>query len=216
MNDRDIDQARRSWMERYLVIGAATGALLTTRALAQPSGGKPLRPTPAQTEGPFYPVREPRDADFDLLRHGDRQYAKGQAAWVEGVVLDRSGKPLKGGVTEIWQCDEDGHYDHPRDGSKMDPSFQGFGRVTLDDQGRFRFRTIRPAVYSGRTPHIHAKVKLGRQELLTTQLYVEGHPANARDGIWRRLSEADRASVTVPYVAVSDGLRAAYQIVVDV
>jgi protocatechuate 3,4-dioxygenase beta subunit len=154
------------------------------------------------------------DADHDLLRNGSREYAKGRAAWVEGTVLDRSGKPLKGGVVEIWQCDADGHYDHPRDGSRMDAAFQGFGRVTLDGEGRFRFRTIRPSPYVGRTPHIHAKVKLGRQTLLTTQLYVEGDPGNARDGIWRRLSEAERASVTVPYANAADGLKATYRIVV--
>jgi protocatechuate 3,4-dioxygenase, beta subunit len=212
-NDR-LDEGRRIWIGHSLVLGAATGTLLATRALAQPAPAQALRPTPAQTEGPFYPQREPKDADHDLLRHGARQYTKGQAAWVEGTVLDRAGKPLKGGVVEIWQCDEDGHYDHPADGSKMDAAFQGFGRVTLDADGRFKFRTIRPANYVGRTPHIHAKVKLGRQELLTTQLYVEGDPGNARDGIWRRMSEPDRASVTVPYLTVSDGLKASYQIVV--
>jgi protocatechuate 3,4-dioxygenase beta subunit len=172
-------------------------------------------PTPAQAEGPFYPLREPMDADHDLLRNGSREYAKGRAAWVEGTVLDRSGKPLKGGVVEIWQCDADGHYDHPRDGSRMDAAFQGFGRVTLDGEGRFRFRTIRPSPYVGRTPHIHAKVKLGRQTLLTTQLYVEGDPGNARDGIWRRLSDAERAAVTVPYASGPDGLQATYRIVVQ-
>jgi len=214
MKHGELDQSRRIWMERTLALGAASGSLLATRAFAQPAGAQALRPTPSQSEGPFYPVREPKDADYDLLRHGSREYTKGKAAWVEGVVIDLSRKPLKGGVIEIWQCDEDGHYDHPRDGSKMDASFQGFGRVTLDAEGRFKFRTIRPATYAGRTPHIHAKVKLGRQELLTTQLYVEGDPGNARDGIWRRMSEPERASVTVPYQPVSDGLKASYQIVV--
>ena len=215
MKNGELDQSRRHWMARCLVVGAATGTLITTRAFAQPTDTQPLRPTPAQAEGPFYPLREPNDADHDLLRHGGKQYAKGKAAWVEGVVLDRSGKPLKGGVMEIWQCDEDGHYDHPADGSRMDAFFQGFGRVGLDAEGRFKFRTIRPAPYGGRTPHIHAKVKLGRQELLTTQLYVAGDLANARDGLWQRMSEPARASVTVPYLTVSDGLKATYQIVVE-
>lgn len=214
MKNGELDQGRRIWIGRTLAIGAAAGSLLATRALAQAANPQPLRLTPAQSEGPFYPQREPKDADHDLLRHGSSQYTKGKPAWVEGVVLDRSGKPLKGGAIEIWQCDEDGHYDHPRDGSRMDTAFQGFGRVTLDGDGRFKFRTIRPSNYVGRTPHIHAKVKLGRQELLTTQLYVAGDPGNAGDGLWRRMSEPDRAAVTVPYVAVPDGLKATYQIVV--
>jgi protocatechuate 3,4-dioxygenase, beta subunit len=215
MKDAKLDKSRRLFLARTLVLGAAGGAWMATPARAQSGGTQALLPTPAQSEGPFYPLREPADADYDLLRNGNRTYAKGNAAWVEGVVLDRAGKPLKGGVVEIWQCDADGHYDHPRDGSRMDPAFQGFGRVVLDGEGRFRFRTIRPQPYSGRTPHIHAKVKLGRQALLTTQLYVEGDPGNARDGIWRRLSEAERASVTVPYANGSDGLKATYRIVVQ-
>ena len=53
---------------------------------AQPAGVR--RPTPAQTEGPFYPVRIPADADADLLRNGNLNYGRGQPAWVEGVVSD--------------------------------------------------------------------------------------------------------------------------------
>ena len=68
--------------------------------------------------------------------------------------------------------------------------------------------------YSGRAPHIHAKIKLGTRELLTTQLYVQDDPGNARDGLWRRLSADDRAAVTSPYVAGSDGLAARYALVI--
>jgi protocatechuate 3,4-dioxygenase, beta subunit len=204
-------------VRRHLVIAAALLPFHLVSARAQKNQSlvaNRLRATPSQTEGPFYPLREPKDADFDLLRNGDRQYSKGTQAWVEGRIVDLDGTPLKGGVIEIWQCDESGHYDHPADGSKMDPNFQGFGRVQLDSAGQFKFRTIKPAAYSGRTPHIHAKVKLGKTDLLTTQLYVQDDPGNPRDGIWRRLNELDRAAVTQPYRAVTDGLQATYQLVV--
>ncbi|RCW76167.1 protocatechuate 3,4-dioxygenase [Pseudorhodoferax soli] len=181
----------------------ACPALLTARAQSAQS-----RPTPAQTEGPFYPVAFPADADNDLLRNGARRYARGQPAWLDGTLRDLEGRPVRGAQVEIWQCDEAGHYDHPGDGSRQDPAFQGFGRTTVDAEGRWRFRTIRPVPYSGRTPHIHVKVRLGQRELLTTQLYVEGDPGNARDFLWRRLDAADRAAVTLPYQAGSDGLQA--------
>ena len=71
--------------------------------------------------------------------------------------------------------------------------------MAVDADGRYRFRTIRPVAYSGRTPHIHVKVKLGARELLTTQLYVAGDPGNARDSLWRNLPEAARAAITVPF-----------------
>lgn len=182
-----------------------------TGARAQPAA--PRRPTPAQTEGPFYPVALPKDADGDLLRNGNRRYARGEPAWVEGVVTDLQGRPVAGSQVEIWQCDVAGHYHHPGDRGQADPDFQGFGRVTVGADGRWRFRTIRPAAYSGRTPHIHVKVRLERRELLTTQLYVEGDPGNERDFLWRRLG-ADRDLVTVPFHPGGDGLRAYFPIVV--
>jgi protocatechuate 3,4-dioxygenase, beta subunit len=179
---------------------------------AQPAA--PRRATPAQTEGPFYPVSIPQDSDFDLLRNGTVAYTKGQPAWVEGSVTDLQGKPLAGAQVEIWQCDEAGHYHHPGDGGRADPAFQGFGRVTLGPDGQYRFRTIRPVPYSGRTPHIHVKVKLGARELLTTQLYVAGDSHNERDFLWRNLDAQARQAVTVPFEAGADGLRASFPIVV--
>ena len=176
--------------------------------------GPALRPTPSQTEGPFYPVQLPRDSDHDLLRNGAARYGRGQPAWVEGTVTDLRGRPLADAVVEIWQCDHAGHYHHPGDGGQADPAFQGFGRVTVAADGSYRFHTIRPAPYSGRTPHIHVKVRRADRELLTTQLYVEGDPNNERDGLWRRLDPAQRRALTVPFEPGQDGLRARFPIAV--
>mgnify|MGYP000313952810 CR=1 FL=1 len=199
----------------WLGMLAAWLPLLAARPIrAQPQPSAAARTTPAQTEGPFYPVSLPADTDGDLLRQGGDAYAKGQPCWLDGQVRDASGQPLAGAVVEIWQCDADGHYRHPGDGNRADPTFQAFGRVQADSQGRYRFRTIRPVAYSGRTPHIHVKVKLGRRTLLTTQLYVAGDPGNAQDFLWRRLSDADRAVLTVSFQPVADGLRAGFDIVV--
>ena len=193
---------------------AALVALPTmwTGVRAQPAA--PLRPTPSQTEGPFYPVALPKDVDYDLLRNGALDYRRGKPAWVDGTVADLQGRPVSGAQVEIWQCDEAGHYHHPGDGGKADPAFQGFGRVTVGADGKYRFRTIKPVAYTGRTPHIHVKVKLGPRELLTTQLYVADDPGNERDGIWRRLDAQARAAVTVPFVQGSDGLQATFPIIV--
>ncbi|WP_291023748.1 protocatechuate 3,4-dioxygenase [Hydrogenophaga sp.] len=200
---------------RSLLLGSA--ALIAAPAWLSPAvAQKPgLRPTPRQTEGPFYPVALPADTDADLLRNGQVRYGKGQAARVEGTVVDLDGRALQGAVVEIWQCDEAGHYHHPGDGNRADPAFQGFGRVAVDREGRYRFRTIRPVPYSGRTPHIHVKVKLDRMELLTTQLYVHGDPGNERDGLWRRLDESGRAALTRPFEPDGEGVKARFPIVVQ-
>lgn len=173
------------------------------------------RATPGQTEGPFYPLELPADSDFDLLQSGALAYTRGQPSWVEGTVTDLQGKPVAGAQVEIWQCDEAGHYHHPRDGGRADKAFQGFGKAVVGADGQYRFRTIRPAAYTGRTPHIHVKVRLGTRQLLTTQLYVQGDPGNARDSIWRNLrDDADRAAVTVPFTPSAEGLRARFPIIV--
>lgn len=181
-------------------------------ARAQPTAARTA--TPSQTEGPFYPVRLPQDADHDLLRNGALSYRGGQPAWIEGTVVDLAGKPVRGAQVEIWQCDEKGHYHHPGDGDKADAAFQGFGRVAVGADGSYRFRTIRPVPYSGRTPHVHFKVRLGPRELLTTQLYVAGDAGNARDFLWRNLPEAGRDALTVPFTRGPDGLQARFPIVV--
>lgn len=201
---------------RLLTVGLASSVVAPawlTPTLAQPAAGR-LRATPSQTEGPFYPVQLPADNDGDLLRNGSAEYRRGTPVWLDGVVTDTAGTPVRGAQVEIWQCDHQGHYHHPGDGSRADPTFQGFGRVLVDREGRYRFRAIRPVAYSGRTPHIHVKVRLGTRELLTTQLYVAGDPGNARDFLWRNLrTDADRAALTVPFDSGTDGLQARFPIV---
>lgn len=114
-----------------------------TPALARPAAGR-LLPTPAQTEGPFYPLDLPDDSDADLLRNGHLDYAQGTPAWGEGVVTDASGVPVRGAAVEIWQCDHQGRYHHPAENGRADPAFQGYGRMAVDREGRYRFRTLRP------------------------------------------------------------------------
>ena len=204
--------SRRSLLAHGASILAITGApAWSSPALAQTA----LRPTPSQTEGPYYPIALPSDNDFDLLRNGSAVYKKGQVAWVEGVVTDTKGMPVSGAVVEIWQCDHEGNYHHPRDGGKADPNFQGFGKVAVGKDGRYRFRTLKPAPYTGRTPHIHVKVRLDRKELLTTQLYVAGDPGNDRDSLWRGLDAQERAALTRAFTPSANGMRAEFPIVVQ-
>ena len=200
-------------LRRQLLTAALVGMpALWLGARAQPAPAR--RATPAQIEGPFYPVDFPKDSDFDLLRNGGLAYPVGQASWLEGSVSDLQGRPVSGALVEIWQCDGAGHYHHAGDGGRAVSRFQGFGRVAVSADGSYRFRTIRPVAYSGRTPHIHIKVKLGRRELLTTQLYVANDPGNASDFLWQRLSAADREALTTPFVQGADGLRASFAMVV--
>lgn len=195
-------------------VAAALVALPAVWTGARAQAPATRRATPSQTEGPFYPVELPRDSDADLLRNGTLSYTRGQPVWLDGSVTDLQGKPVAGAQVEIWQCDEAGHYHHPGDGDRADKAFQGFGKVVAGADGRYRFRTIKPVAYSGRTPHIHLKVRLGQRELLTTQVYVAGDPGNERDFIWRRMDAQDRAAVTVPFAKGADGLQASFPVII--
>ena len=80
-----------------------------------------------------------------------------------------------------------GLYDHPRQSGRdrRDAAFQGYGRMMADAEGRYRFRTLKPVAYPGRTPHIHLKAATGDGRLLTSQFYLAGDPQNERDGVFR-------------------------------
>jgi protocatechuate 3,4-dioxygenase beta subunit len=165
--------------------------------------------TPAQTEGPFYPVELPADRDNDLVSvKGAAAPAKGEILLLAGAVVDLSGRPLAGARVEIWQCNALGRYHHPgdRSGAPEDPGFQGYGEFVTAADGAYSFRTIRPVPYPGRTPHIHFKVSGPGMRTLVTQMYVAGEPGNARDLLYNSLrDEAERRALTVALVRAADG-----------
>jgi protocatechuate 3,4-dioxygenase beta subunit len=152
----------------------------------------PLVPTPGQTEGPFYPVTIPADHDHDLVRvEGAAARALGRVLHLGGRVVDRWGRPVREALVEIWQCDAHGVYRHPRAPLQdmADPGFQGYGRTLVGPEGAFRFRTIRPVPYPGRTPHIHVAVVVPGTGRFVSQLYVAGEPLNERDALFRSIRD---------------------------
>ncbi|MCC2668050.1 MAG: protocatechuate 3,4-dioxygenase beta subunit [Armatimonadetes bacterium] len=162
-----------------------------------------LTRTPAQTEGPFYPDHLPLDQDNDLIiLSKSLTPAIGQVTQLSGRVLDSNGSPIKGAVVEIWQVDGNGIYLHSKcpGREKMDKNFQGFGRFETASSGEYRFRTVKPVPYPGRTPHIHFKVKKGDKELLTSQCYIKGEPLNERDGVFRGIRDPkEREAILVAF-----------------
>ena len=197
-NERNVN--RRGFLTRLasgiLVVAASGGATFAEELVR----------TPWQTEGPFYPNRLPLDKDNDLIVVSNSiTRAVGEVTHLSGRILDANGNPVKGAVIEIWQVDHHGVYLHNGSDnfSGRDKNFQGFGRFETAASGEYRFRTIKPVPYPGRTPHIHVKVKKGERELLTTQVYVKGNPQNARDGVLRGIRDPKaRESVLVDFAPV--------------
>ncbi len=76
------------------------------------------------------------------------------------------------------------------------------------------FRTIKPTIYPGRTPHIHVKVLDGDHELLTTQFYIKDDPNNARDGLFNRMSNVEANAVSMEFVQGETGTEATVNVVI--
>lgn len=122
------------------------------------------------TEGPYY-------FDVDSIRGDIREDREGTRLALAIRVRDAGTcEPLENAVVDIWHCDARGSYSgfesaSPGGGRSDDETYLRGAQVT-NGQGIVEFTTIYPGRYPGRTVHIHVKVHLDRQTLLTTQLFT--------------------------------------------
>jgi len=185
---------------------AILGCVLCGTAASPLRAQKSLRPTPSQTEGPFYPKTIPAERDADLTQVlGQGAAAKGTRLHFAGRVVTRDGVAHAGATVELWQCDVFGRYHHAGDeGSPRDDGFQGYGVATTDADGRYAFKTIRPVAYGGRVPHLHLKVRTASGATLTTQVYIEGDAAD-RDPVLAGSPKGTREQLTMALAAALGG-----------
>jgi protocatechuate 3,4-dioxygenase beta subunit len=173
----------------------ASGACATVAALGRVAAADKLRLTPAQVLGPFYPLEKPLDDDADLtMVRGHQARAEGQVVHVMGRVVNAEGEPVQRAQIEIWQANAHGRYTHPGDDNPapLDPNFEGYAKLLADADGRYRFKTIKPAGYPAgytmRPPHIHFDVA-GKHDRLITQMYFPGDPENENDPVMARVTK---------------------------
>ena len=189
------DLSRREILKMSAVL-VGSSALSSKLAAAEAA----LRRTPGQILGPFYPLNElPQNADLTRVA-GRTGRADGQVLNVMGRVLNLAGQPVRNAKVEIWQANAKGRYTHPSDTNQapLDPNFEGSTILVTDSQGRYRFKTIKPAAYPAgpdliRPAHIHFQVS-GRQDRLVTQMYFENDPYNDKDPF---LSSAGRKELLI-------------------
>jgi protocatechuate 3,4-dioxygenase beta subunit len=191
--------ARRRFLQ-----GMAFGAV----AFAAPRlFAEELIATPRLTEGPFYPDKLPLDTDNDLLIVNDAiNPAIGEITHLTGRILNSRGQPIRNAFVEIWQVDNHGAYLHSGTGNRenRDANFQGYGRFLTDSKGQYYFRTIKPVPYPGRTPHIHFGISKNCRRVFTTQMLINGHPQNDRDGVVRGLDPLAMETILVDFKPVPD------------
>jgi protocatechuate 3,4-dioxygenase beta subunit len=144
-------------------------------------------------------VRILGEHDNDLTVQHDGEPI-GERIAVTGRVFDTEGKPLRGTLVEIWQANACGRYKHRWDRwpAPLDPNFSGAGRCVTDDEGRYRFLTIKPGPYpwgnhynAWRPAHIHFSL-MGRAftQRLVTQMYFPGDPFFPYDPIFNSVGDA--------------------------
>jgi protocatechuate 3,4-dioxygenase beta subunit len=175
MNRRSKATRRRFLFNTgFLVAGwelSSAGVALTQELSATPDCRDGDEPTAPETEGPFFKPKSPQRSDL-------REPAtKGKPFELSGYVLTKSCRPVRGAVVDLWHADENGEYDNI--------GFRYRGHVITEPDGAFRFHTIMPALYPGRTRHYHVKVQAPGSHLLTTQLYFPNEPRNSRDNLFQ-------------------------------
>lgn len=155
-------------------------------------------PEAVELSGPVFGVADVTELDTDLTRQHTGE-PLGERITVTGRVLNRDGRPVRGQLVEIWQANASGRYAHQRDQhpAPLDPDFTGIGRCLTDDDGGYRFTTIKPGAYpwrnhtnAWRPAHIHFSLfGTAFTQRLVTQMYFPGDPLFAYDPILQSVTD---------------------------
>jgi protocatechuate 3,4-dioxygenase beta subunit len=171
----------------------------------------PLEPTLSEVTGPVYGAGAVRPLDNDLTRNAVvNGEVIGERIIVTGRVLDAAGRPVRNALVEVWQANACGRYTHTLDqhDAPLDPNFRGAGRVMTDQNGAYRFTSIKPGAYpwknhhnAWRPAHIHFSI-FGTNFLqrLVTQMYFPGDPLLPLDPIYNGIpNEMGRRRLIADY-----------------
>ncbi len=148
--------------------------------------------------GPAYGHGRVGPLDHDLTRQHEGE-PLGERMILTGQVLDGDGRPVRNSLVELWQANAAGRYVHAGDRhpAPLDPNFTGAGRCLTDDEGRYRFVTVKPGAYpwknhdnAWRPAHIHLSL-FGQafRSRLITQMYFPGDPLFDQDPIFQSVRD---------------------------
>jgi protocatechuate 3,4-dioxygenase, beta subunit len=190
------DKSKRNLIKIGMLSGIA-GMFSASSSLGKALG---INPTPAEVEGPFYPVANQQDKDFDLTKiDGHQAVADGTHIIIKGRITDSTGNPLENATIDLWQANARGRYRHPRDPNPqpLDPNFQGWAIINSGKDGEFRFKTVKPGAYPAsktwiRPPHIHFKISSHGYDPLITQMYFPEEKLNETDLLLRNKKASER------------------------
>ncbi len=154
--------------------------------------------TLTEASGPVFGHDAVRLEDADLTAQAGGE-PLGERIVVNGRVLDESGRPTRHTLVEVWQANAAGRYRHDRDThhAPLDPGFAGCGRALTDDDGWYRFLTIKPGAYpwrnhpnAWRPAHVHFSLfGPAFATRLVTQMYFPGDPLLPFDPIYNSTAD---------------------------
>ncbi|WP_295717292.1 hypothetical protein [Mucilaginibacter sp.] len=121
--------------------------------------------TPPVPEGPYYKNEK-------LNRANIVERKAGTPVKYIFMVEDKHCKPIKGAIVDIWQCDSEGHYSDFKAENTLNETWLRGYQVT-DDKGKCEFTSIFPGWYTNRLTHLHAKVHINGETVLTTNLFFD-------------------------------------------
>jgi protocatechuate 3,4-dioxygenase alpha subunit len=158
-----------------------------------------LLATPSQTVGPFFHIGCTKLFVSDLAGPS----VPGTHISIEGRILDGDRHPVPDAMIEIWQANAAGKYAHPEDpqDKPLNSEFRGYGRVATDQNGKFRFTTIKPGSVPGpenkmQAPHLEISIFMrGLLKQLVSRIYFPGDSAIASDPILNLVNPARRETL---------------------
>jgi protocatechuate 3,4-dioxygenase alpha subunit len=168
-----------------------------------------LQATSSQTVGPYFRIGLRWLNHDNLVGEG----VSGERVTIQGRVFDGDGAPVRDSILEIWQANSHGKYDHPEDtqDKPLEPGFKGYGRVPVNDEGMFRFATIKPGPVPGphgkdQAPHLVVSVFMrGVLRRMVTRIYFPDDPQNPSDFILNLVEPSRRATLIAKKTASGPG-----------
>lgn len=197
-----IVQIGQATNERKNEVVLAADLLGVSTLVALLNNQDPQGESPAALLGPFWRANAPHcETGESIAREG----TTGTPLSVRGVVRDAQGRPLAGATVDAWQASPVGLYEN-QDPQQCEMNLRG--RFQTDSEGRFHFRTVRPAGYPvptdgpcgellraqqrhpNRPAHIHFMVSQPGHKVLITQVFADDDQNLESDpvfGVTRRL-----------------------------
>jgi len=158
-----------------------------------------LRATTSQTIGPYLRIGLEWMQIEELAPRG----VAGERVTISGRVIDADSLPVNDAAVEIWQANSHGRYASPEDNQDkpLEAAFRGYGRSLTDDEGAFRFSTIKPGRVPGpgnrmQAPHLNVTLFMrGLLKQLVTRMYFPDDAANAADPVLALVPAERRATL---------------------